>query len=317
MQTPDPLTVPRLTVGMPVWNVQSTIRESIESVLGQDWTDLELIVSDNASTDATPDILAEYERNDPRVRVVRHEVNRGGAANFSGLVPLARSPYFKWQSGDDVILPGYLSRCIEVLDQDPGVVLAYCRTVMVDDGGRFWRNHDDRLDLRQPQTWRRLHDFARYRWLCNAQFGVVRTEVLRQTSLIAPKVSSDVTLLAELALRGRFHEVPDRLFQRRVAATSAGLGDLTGAEVARWFDPRARRAAVSPDMRVLWDTHVAIARAPLTPLEKLQTLAAYDFARARRQYGILRYRRRLRRAGQAPPTWESLREPDPAARPST
>lgn len=302
---------PRVTIGMPIWNAESTVRESIDSVLAQDFRDFELIISDNASTDSTPEILREYADRDPRIRVVRHQENCGGAANFSSLVPLARAPYFKWQSADDLIMPSYLSRCVTVLDDEPDVVLAYCKTVMIGEDGQFWRNHDDRLHLPHKQAWRRLHDFARHRWLCNPQFGVIRTQVLRQTSLLTPKVSSDVTLLAELALRGRFHEVPDRLFLRRIAARSAGLGDMSREEVAQWFDPRGRASGISPDLRVLWDTHVAIARAPLTPVQKAKTLVAYDAARARRQVGIARYRRRLRRSGRPPATWESLRESAP------
>lgn len=299
---------PRVTIGMPVWNTETTLRETLDSVLAQEFTDFELVVSDNASTDSTPEILAEYAARDPRVRVVRQPENIGGPANFSGLVALARGAYFKWQSGDDVILPGYVARCVEVLDADPGVVLAYCKTVMVGEDGSFWRNHDDRLHLPQPEAWRRLHDFARYRWLCNPQFGVIRTDVLRQTGLLQPKVSADVTMLAELALRGRFHEVPERLFRRRIAASSVGLGEMGARDVARWFNPSARRAAVTPDLRVFLDINRAVLRAPLSPLQKLMTLAAYDYARARRQYGILRYRRRLRRSGQAAVTWQSLRE---------
>jgi hypothetical protein len=297
---------------MPVWNAEETIRESIQSVLAQDFTDFELIISDNGSTDSTPDIITEYAEDDSRVRPVLNPENRGGAANFSGLVSLARAPYFKWQSGDDLIQPSYLSRCLEVLDRSPDVVLAYGKTTMIAEDGSFWRHHDDLLHMRQKKPWGRLAHFARYRWLCNAQFGVIRTEVLRQTSLLQPRVSADITMLAELALRGQFHEIPERLFLRRIAARSAGLGELSADERAQWFDPHRMSPTIPPDARVWWDVQLAILRAPIPKSHRLLTLLAYDAARARRQVGIVRYRRRLRRAGEPFPSWESLREPDPA-----
>lgn len=302
---------PRVTVGMPVWNAEPTVRESIESVLAQDFPDFELVVSDNASTDGTRDILQEYARADHRVRLVLHEVNRGGAANFSGLLDHARSPYFKWQSGDDLVRPTYLSRCVEVLDAEPAVVLAYAKTTMIGEDGTFWRHHDDRLHMRQPHPWQRLDHFARFRWLCNPQFGMIRTEALRRTALLTPKVSSDITMLAQLALQGQFHEVPERLFLRRIAARSAGLGELSEDEVARWFNPQGGRPTVPPGARVLWDVNRSILRSSMPVSHRVLTLLAYDAARARRQVGIARYRRRLKRDGEPFPTWESLRENAP------
>jgi hypothetical protein len=305
--------VARVTVGMPVWNAASTIRESIDSVLAQDYTDFELIVSDNGSTDDTPGIVEEYMHRDSRVSLVRHPENLGGAANFSCLPGLATTELFKWQSGDDLIAPSMIGKCVAVLDEHPDAVLAYAKTTMIDEEGYFWRNHEDRLHLPQAHAWQRLHDFARNRWLCNPLFGVIRTDTLRETTLITPEISSDITLLAQLALRGAFYEVPERLFLRRFAERSCGLGTLSKDEVQRWFDPRRMRAPkLSPTIRVWWDIHREIVRAPLPATEKAATMAAFDFAAGRRRLGVIRYRRRLERRGEPFPTWDALREKPPA-----
>ncbi len=298
----------RVTVGMPVWNAEQTVRSSIECILGQDYRDLELIISDNGSTDATPDILREYAAADPRVRLVLHEQNRGGSANFSCLPPLATGEYFKWQSGDDLLTPQMIGRAVQVLDAAPDVVLAYGKTTMIDEDGAFWRNHEDRLHLRQEQSWRRMHAMVMRRWLCNPLFGLIRTEPLLSTTLLTPKVSSDVTLLAQLVMLGQFHEMPERMFLRRFAARSCGLGELTKDEVAQWFDPSRMAPRISPSVRVWWDTHVAIAAAPLPVVERVLCTLAYDTAKARRELGVRRYKARLRRSGQAFPTWETLRQ---------
>lgn len=300
--------VPRLTIGMPVWNSASTIAASIECHLAQDFTDFELVVSDNGSEDGTPDVAQRYADTDPRVRVVRHPVNRGGTANFNDLVPLARTDLFKWSSGDDLIGPGYLSRCVAALDDSPTAVLAYCRSRIIDEAGNVVRDHDDGLDLHQPRAWERMRDFAARRWLCNPIFGVVRTSALRRTTLLTLKVSSDVTLLAELALQGPFVEVPDRLFLRRAAATSAGLGDLDNASIARWFHPSAGPPLIPPKVRVVWDTNRAILAADLPAGERVRTVAAHDWACAVRLARIGRQVLAMRRRGVRPRSWIDMRE---------
>jgi hypothetical protein len=202
---------------------------------------------------------------------------------------------------------------VDVLDHQPQVVLAYGKTTMIDEEGRFWRHHEDRLHLPQPEAWLRLRDFARCRWLCNPQFGLIRTAELRRTSLLTSQVSSDVTLLAQLALLGAFHEVPERLFLRRLAARSVGLGDLNDDQVAQWFDPtRLAAPRVPADLRVWWDIQVSIMTAPLPMRDRVRTILAYDAARVHREVGIHRSRWRLRHAGRPLPTWESLRQDPPS-----
>lgn len=234
---------PRVTVGLPVYNGERHLAQTLESILAQDFRDLELIVSDNASTDRTGQIVAEFARRDERIRYVRSETNVGAAANYNRPVELARGAYFKWAADDDLIAPTYLSSCVAVLDADPGVVLAYGGTRLIDEAGDPIGDHRDGMHLPFPEPWRRMRAFAAHRWLCNPCFGVIRTDVLRDaTTLIAPSDSSDVTFLAQVALAGRVHEVPDRLFFRRVTRDSRGLGEQSDGQ-ARSGSARPRRAS--------------------------------------------------------------------------
>lgn len=301
-------TVPRLTIGMPVWNSAATIGESIESLLVQDFTDFELVVSDNASDDGTAEIADKYAEKDPRVRVVRHAVNRGGTANFNDLVPMARGELFKWASGDDLVGQGYLSKAVAALDADAGVVMAYCGSRLIDEAGRTVREHRDGLDLRQDEAWRRMRGFAADRWLCNPMFGVFRTAVLRDVTLLTTKVNSDVTVLAQVALRGKVAEVPERLFLRRVQESSVGLGSLDRTTLAKWFDPSGRPPLVPPKLRVLWDVNVAVVRAPLPAGERVKALLAHDGATVARAAGLAREVIMLRRKGIRPGSWIEMRE---------
>jgi hypothetical protein len=302
------MNVPRVTVGLPVFNGERYLAEAIESILAQDFDDFELLVADNASTDRTRDIVRCFAARDDRIRLLTSDENHGAAWNFNRLVPRARGQYFKWASSDDLLRPEYVSRCIEVLDADAGVVLAYARTSLVDADGRWLRDHEDGLHLPQQQAWLRLRSFAMNRWLCNPCFGVMRTEVMRSTGLIGPTVSSDVTFLAQMALAGRIHEVSDRLFLRRVVDTSCGLGQLSRAEVSAWFDPRRRVSRTPPMLRVFWDIERAIWRMRSPVGDRARTSAHFTYAWSKRQAGIQWWRTRSRLRGEPAQSWVALAE---------
>jgi hypothetical protein len=276
----------RLTIGVPVYNGERFLAQSLDALLAQDFGDFRLIISDNASTDSTPEIAEEYARLDPRVEVIHQPTNVGGAANFSLLVGLADTPYFKWASADDICAPTFVSRCIRELEQHPDAVLAYSRTLIIDDAGQPLLQYDDRLATLDPNPAARLVDYVRMRGLSNAAQGVIRTDALRRTSLIQPKVSSDLTLLAELLLHGGYVLVPDRLFQRRKVATSAGLGQLSTRALQDWFEPGSSIPTVPPMIRVYFDIERSILRSPLRPADRLRTAAAFGVAWPERRLRI-------------------------------
>ena len=122
--------VPKVSMGLPVYNVERYLDESIQSFLSQTFRDFELVISDNGSTDRTPDICRSWARRDPRVRFLRSDVNRGLAWNHNRVAELARGEYFMWAPADDRFAPDYVRRCVEALDRDPGVVYVFGTTVL-------------------------------------------------------------------------------------------------------------------------------------------------------------------------------------------
>ena len=124
--------VPRLTIGLPVYNSERYVAESIESLLGQSYTDFELVISDNASTDDTPNICERYAKQDPRIRYYRQPRNVGLAPNHNFCVEQARGELFKWAAGDDLYHRDLLLRCVEALDERPEAVLVHSYTAMID-----------------------------------------------------------------------------------------------------------------------------------------------------------------------------------------
>jgi glycosyltransferase involved in cell wall biosynthesis len=132
-------TTPRLTIGLPVYNGERFLARALDSLLAQDFADFVLLVSDNASTDATPDILADYAVLDERVCIVRQHRNLGASPNWCWVARKADTELFTWAACDDEYAPSFLSRCITLLDADPGIVLAYTGTVDIDEEGRRLR----------------------------------------------------------------------------------------------------------------------------------------------------------------------------------
>ena len=117
---------PKVSLGLPVYNGETFLAETLDSLLAQTFDDFELVISDNASTDDSQQICERYAALDPRVRYVRQVENRGAAWNFGEVFRLARGEYFKWCAHDDVCLPEFLAECVKVLDETPSV--AWCMT---------------------------------------------------------------------------------------------------------------------------------------------------------------------------------------------
>ena len=133
------MTSPRVTVVMPVWNGALFVGEAIESVLAQDFTDLELLLVDDASTDATPGILAGWAARDPRVRVIRNEVNLGSPASRNRGIEEGRGEYVACHDADDLSLPGRFTLEVAALDADPGAPMVTMNYRFVDHSGAFLR----------------------------------------------------------------------------------------------------------------------------------------------------------------------------------
>jgi glycosyltransferase involved in cell wall biosynthesis len=262
-----------VSIALPVYNGERHLGETIESLLAQDFGDFELLVSDNASTDATPEIVRSFAAQDPRVRFERHEVNRGAIWNYNHLVADAAGRYLKWSGHDDLCAPSYLRRCVAELDTTDAV-LAYPRTVLIDVDGAVKRPYDDGLDLRQPAPHARVRACLHNLGLANAVFGLIRLDVLRCTPLFGAYNDSDLVLLLELALAGEIHEIDEPLFYRRMHAGQAYQANTTPLAVRRWFDPSHAPRFVLPRTRRFVEAARAIGRAPIGTGERLRCVGA-------------------------------------------
>lgn len=207
---------PLVSIGLPTYNGERFLRQTLDSLLGQSFRDFEIVISDNASTDSTEAICREYAEKDSRIRYSRSEQNLGAAWNYNEVFRQARGKYFKWAADDDLCGPEFLSECVEALEQDDEVVLAFPYSVHIDIDGQETEEIRLGLEFDSPAPHERFRSMACHYHDCSAVFGLMRTSVLRNTPLIGSYVASDRALLVELALLGRFVEVPRQLQYRRI-----------------------------------------------------------------------------------------------------
>jgi glycosyltransferase involved in cell wall biosynthesis len=202
-------------VGLAVYNGENFLADALRSLVEQDYRDMEILIGDNASTDDTLAICERFAALDDRIRIVHSDVNRGLSWNHNRLLPEARGEYFKWAAHDDRYLPTFVSSCVDVLDRHPDVVLCYTNTIDIDGDDQFMKAWPatNRASSNRPLD--RFRDVLMNERQCFPIYGVMRTEILRSTVLMGNYAGSDHPLLAELALRGRFVEIPAALFEHR------------------------------------------------------------------------------------------------------
>lgn len=279
---PHGVTIPTVTVGLPVYNGETYLAEAIGSILSQTHEDLCLVISDNASTDATEEICRAAAASDERVVYERHSENRGAAWNYNRTFALSRSPFFKWAAADDLLAPTCVACCHEALAGAPAsVVMVYPRTVIVDAAGNPVGEWNDGLDVRGRHARARFNRVVRNAVLGNGIFGLVRSDALAQTRGHGNYPSADLVFLAELALLGEIWELPEPLFLRRMHEETSRAANTNLVQLSAWFDPRAR--PVTNEMRRLLREHLAAVRhAKLSPWEKATTLGQFAFVWSRR-----------------------------------
>jgi glycosyltransferase involved in cell wall biosynthesis len=260
---------PTVSIGLPVYNGAQFLPQALESLLGQTYRDFELIVSDNASTDETAAICAAYAARDSRIRYIRQAVNIGAPRNWSFVVNVARGRYFKWASCNDRCAADMLERCVAVLDRQPLAALCYGRTCLVDEETGIQQPYGDDIAVEDDRPSDRFIHLLTALRLNNAQSGLIRLDILRQTGLDRPYPAGDMPLMAELALRGTFVLLPDILLFRRMGRRTFSR-DLTGKARADFYGTKS--TALLDVLRRHRDHALGVLRAPIAAQEKARSL---------------------------------------------
>jgi len=236
---------PRISIGLPVYNGERYLAKSIESLLGQTYGDFELIISDNGSEEGTQAICQRYAELDERVRYYREEKNLGCAWNYNRVFELSRGEYFKWIADDDIHLPTFLEKAVEVLDRCPEVLWCFCRHSHIDPDGQVMSVAEGcDASFLNPSGWDRTSPkpHQRFQSILLAHSGLDiyalhRRATIARTGVYQPHYGSEKVLLGELALLGKYYEIPETLFHLRVHPGASSALE-TEAELQHYIDPR-------------------------------------------------------------------------------
>jgi cellulose synthase/poly-beta-1,6-N-acetylglucosamine synthase-like glycosyltransferase len=254
---------------MPVYNGEPYIRGALDSLLAQTCAAFELIISDNASTDATAAICRGYAERDPRICYTRQDSNRGPIANFEAVFRRASAPHFMWAAHDDRWDPRFVEHCLAALDQDESRVMACGRWVSMSRRVPLLRiAPPQNLAFLEDDDWRRR--ILGYLSLSNAchkanmVYGLWRRAALEHTRLshmselvgTESNVGQDMALCAAALFRGKIHIVPEVLFYKLYKNAPPGHWmsrvEALVAAVARKGDRMGIRKAEQDATRQYW-----------------------------------------------------------------
>ncbi|MEE9411890.1 MAG: glycosyltransferase [Methylococcales bacterium] len=270
----EKVSMPRVSIGMPIYNGDNYVEQTLKSLLAQSFENFELIISDNGSTDKTREICLTYAAADPRIHYQRSDQNRGASWNFNNVVDLARAEFFMWAAHDDLWDPQYIERCADILSQNSEIVICYTATQEISADGELGRKFaiNPRLGSSKP------HERFGASWRYPPHipvFGLIRTDALRKTRLIGNFSSSDRVLVGHLALLGPFHGIEDFLFfYRRHKKQSTGGQYRNRQELIEWYDPKKRAKLTFPMWRLLLEHMVSIKSVSLNIKERIACYAS-------------------------------------------
>lgn len=203
---------PLVSIGMPVFNEQRFIRSALASLTAQEYPNLELIISDNASIDGTGEIAREFSNQYPWIRYHRFETNQGPAVNFKYVLDQAIGKYFLWAGGHDLWSANYISACVYQLEQRSQAIIAFGSSAWIDEADSPFPRESGWADTRG------MDPVARYftvLWgTMNPILGLIRLADLKSCPIIN-MVGTDLNILTHLAMRGEFVHATNAHWQRR------------------------------------------------------------------------------------------------------
>jgi len=230
---------PLVSVGLPVFNGEMGLAMALNALLKQDYINLEIIISDNGSTDRTPEICEEFLKKDKRIKYYRSSENRGSNWNFNKVFDLSSGKYFMWAAHDDLRELSFVRACVEKLEQFPEAVLCHTHTEM------YIENRKERLCVAHLNSFDGVTGLVeRYRETLKhfpaiAIYGVYRSSAVKKTHMIQPIIASDLAFIQELSIYGNFVQVPEILFTYILRETWNTIHDdykdFTGKDRKPWW----------------------------------------------------------------------------------
>lgn len=226
----------RLTVLLPTYNRAASLSRTIDSVLGQTRQDLELLISDNASSDDTEAVCREYVQRDARVRYFRQPSNLGPIGNFNWLLAQPQTEFVLMLADDDWLDADYVACCLAIIERDPALSIVTGATRYFEAGAR--PDLVLNTNLTDAAGARRVLRYLRHSWSSAAFYGLLRNSMVKDALPIPNVMGADWLFVSALSFSGRVLTTTDTHLNRTRGGTSANFQRI--AEVSM-LSPRAAR----------------------------------------------------------------------------
>lgn len=200
------MSTPSVGIGLPVYQNEKFLATALDSILAQSYTNFIVYLSEDQSEDGTAEICRQYAAKDSRIRYSQNENNLGEIGNHQRVLDLAETDYFMFARGHEVLPANLLADCVDILEKDKDVVLAFAKTVWIDENGeRIEGRHLPSFDTRGCDVVARcaLAFWGKY----EAFYGVTKTTTMRSIKALEPIVATDLIMLFEMSIRGSFASI--------------------------------------------------------------------------------------------------------------
>jgi glycosyltransferase involved in cell wall biosynthesis len=261
---------PQISVGLPVYNAEAYLVEAIESHLSQSYADFELVISDNASTDATRSICESYAKRDSRIKYFRQKENWGASWNHARVFSLCNREYFRWAAADDIPSAALLEETVHLLQADPRIVLCVPHTKNINDSGDIIATLPQTLDLNMDDPVARAKAVLTRGYQMVFPQGLMRRDALMATRRKWDYFGWDFILLLELALLGPFAQTETSYLLRRIHPGQASRVQRNRGFGVKSIEPTFRTRFIFPHWRWQFERLRAVLRSPINLNQKCQ-----------------------------------------------
>lgn len=203
---------PLVSIGLPIYNEEFFLRDTLDSLLAQDYSNIEIVISDNASTDQTEDICRDYANRFPEIRYIRFDTNKGQGKNFNKVLSESEGEFFMWASGHDLWSPNFISACLKKLNLNEDAIVAVPSCEWIDGNGKVMEKKSGFSDTSGMDPIARY--FTMFWGNMHPAYGLMRTNIIK-TWPIREIIGEDLIMMTFLALKGDFVHAENALWSRR------------------------------------------------------------------------------------------------------
>ena len=268
-----------VSIGIPTYNRADRLERAVASVLGQTHRDLELVISDNASTDSTPELCAQLAAGDERVRFLRQPRNCGPTANFNAVLAQLRGEHVMLLADDDTLAPTFVGRCRASLVAEPELSIVHGRTCFVGDTDEAYGTD---FDVTEADAGRRVLRYLSRVHDNGAFYGLMRGDAMRAALPVPNMLGADWAWISRLLFQGPLRVRLDTELRRSYGGVSTSFertAELLGlpASVAR----RPTASIVANIHHDIGEGSTVYARLAAPQRRRLALLAALSIVRTR------------------------------------